>query len=81
MKTNWISVPQKLVSLILISTILHCPVDKVDGQDGEPFMNHFKLENVPGNRITSIGEDLENSMVFSGNTGVISFNSEDPFST
>ncbi|MFC2098343.1 SpoIIE family protein phosphatase [Bacteroidota bacterium] len=77
MKTNWISVPQKLVSLILISTILHCPVDKVDGQDGEPFMNHFKLENVPGNRITSIGEDLENSMVFSGNTGVITFDSED----
>ncbi len=40
-------------------------------------MNHFKLENVPGNRISSISEDLENTMIFSGNTGVISFDSEE----
>ncbi len=40
-------------------------------------MNHFKLENVPGNRITSISEDLQNTMVFSGNAGVITFDSEE----
>jgi serine phosphatase RsbU (regulator of sigma subunit) len=46
-------------------------------QEGGPFMNHFKLEKVPGNRISSINQDLENTMVFSGNTGIITFDSEE----
>lgn len=40
-------------------------------------MNHFKLETLPGNRISSISEDLQHAMIFSGNTGVICFDSEE----
>jgi len=63
--------------LIMISPTGSLPENDLSAQDGEPFMNHFKLEKIPGNRITSISEDIENSMVFSGNTGVITFDSEE----
>jgi serine phosphatase RsbU (regulator of sigma subunit) len=56
--------------------LLYFPFLMVTSQEGEPFMNHFKPENVPGAKITSITEDTENTMVFAGNTGVITFDSE-----
>ncbi len=46
-------------------------------QEGQPFMSHFKLEQFPGNRISSISQDIQNTMVFSGNTGIITFDAED----
>ncbi len=58
-----------LVGLLLV------PIMIVTSQEGEPFMNHIKPENVPGAKITSITEDIENTMVFAGNTGVITFDS------
>ena len=61
----------------LLVLLLYFPVQIVTSQEGEPFMNHFKPENVPGAKITSITEDIENTMVFAGNTGVITFDSED----
>jgi serine phosphatase RsbU (regulator of sigma subunit) len=66
------------LSVFLFAAAIACfPATILQAQDGEPFMNHFKLENVPGNRITSIAEDLENTMIFSGSTGVITFDSEE----
>lgn len=39
-------------------------------------MRHIKLDRVPGNKITCICDDLENTMIFTGNTGIITFDSE-----
>ena len=50
---------------------------QVQSQDGEPFMSHILKERVPGNKITAICDDLENTMIFTGNTGVITFDSEE----
>jgi serine phosphatase RsbU (regulator of sigma subunit) len=61
----------------LLVLLFFIPLLKVASQEGEPFMNHFKPENVPGAKITSITEDIENTMVFAGNTGVITFDSEE----
>ncbi len=66
-----------LVPAITTFLALLYPAIHASAQEGEPFMSHFNLENVPGNRISSISQDLENTMVFSGNTGVITFDSED----
>jgi serine phosphatase RsbU (regulator of sigma subunit) len=66
-RTAWIMLP-----LLFIFTVL-----SVDAQEGEPFMNHIKPENVPGAKITSITEDIENTMIYAGNTGVITFDSEE----
>ncbi len=63
--------------VILLAILLSIPFLAVNPQDGEPFMNHIKPENVPGAKITSITEDIENTMVFAGNTGVITFDSEE----
>ena len=60
----------------LIPVLALLPAWQLNAQDGEPFMNHFKLDKVPGNRISSISQDLENTMIFSGNAGVISFDSQ-----
>jgi serine phosphatase RsbU (regulator of sigma subunit) len=67
----------KIRSVLVFTVLLLLAALRSAAQDGEPFMNHFKLENVPGNRISSISEDLENTMIFTGNTGVISFDSEE----
>ncbi len=64
-------------ALTLLVVLLFFPLMNVTSQEGEPFMNHIKPENVPGAKITSITEDIENTMVFAGNTGVITFDSED----
>jgi len=61
-----------LMLVLLLFPLLH-----VDSQEGEPFMNHIKPENVPVAKITSITEDIENTMVFAANSGVITFDSED----
>lgn len=66
-----------LPALSLLSVLLLFPLLNVTSQEGEPFMNHIKPENVPVAKITSITEDIENTMVFAGNTGVITFDSED----
>jgi len=50
---------------------------QLNAQDGEPFMNHIKLDQIPGNKITAICKDLENTMVFAANTGIITFDSEE----
>ena len=64
-------------ALTLLLVLLFFPLLNVTSQEGEPFMNHINPENVPGAKITSITEDIENTMVFAGNTGVITFDSED----
>jgi serine phosphatase RsbU (regulator of sigma subunit) len=61
---------------LLLAAMIFVPLRVVFPQEGEPFMNHIKPENVPGAKITSITEDTENTMVFAGNTGVITFDSE-----
>ncbi len=66
-----------LVPVLIILTALQYPIIPLSAQEGEPFINHFSLAEVPGNRISSISQDMENTMVFSGNTGVISFDSEE----
>ncbi|MCK4745388.1 MAG: cell envelope integrity protein TolA, partial [Bacteroidales bacterium] len=78
MKRTWLhwGISEALPALILVLAGF-LPGYQVNAQDGEPFMNHFKLENVPGNRITSISQDLENAMIFSGISGVITFDSEE----
>ena len=63
-------------ALTLLLVLLFFPLLNVTSQEGEPFMNHIKPENVPGAKITSITEDIENTMLFAGNTGVITFDSE-----
>jgi serine phosphatase RsbU (regulator of sigma subunit)/ligand-binding sensor domain-containing protein len=62
---------------ILLPVLLLFPLLRGLAQEGEPFMNHIKPANVPGARITSITEDIENTMIFAGNTGVITFDSEE----
>jgi hypothetical protein len=64
-------------ALPLLLVLLFFPLLDVTSQEGEPFMNHIKPENVPVAKITSITEDIENTMVFAGNSGVITFDSED----
>jgi len=64
-------------ALPLLMVLLFIPFLDVNSQEGEPFMNHIKPENVPFAKITSITEDIENTMVFAGNSGVITFDSED----
>jgi len=64
-------------ALLLLLLLLSIPFLDVNSQEGEPFMNHIKPENVPVAKITSITEDIENTMVFAGNSGVITFDSED----
>jgi serine phosphatase RsbU (regulator of sigma subunit) len=63
--------------VLMLLLLFYYPLMNVTSQDGEPFMNHIKPENVPVAKITSITEDIENTMVFAGNTGVITFDSED----
>ena len=50
---------------------------QAQAQDGEPFMSHIKKDKIPGNKITAICDDLESTMIFTGNTGVITFDSEE----
>ena len=64
-------------ALLLLLLLLSIPFLDVNSQEGEPFMNHIKPENVSVAKITSITEDIENTMVFAGNSGVITFDSED----
>jgi len=64
-------------ALMLLLVLLFLPLLNISSQEGEPFMNHINPENVPGAKITSITEDIENTMVFAGNTGVITFDSEE----
>jgi serine phosphatase RsbU (regulator of sigma subunit)/ligand-binding sensor domain-containing protein len=64
-------------AFILLVVLLLLPLPIVSSQEGEPFMNHIKPENVPGAKITSITEDIENTMFFAKNKGVITFDSED----
>ena len=49
----------------------------VQAQEGEPFMSHIRMDRIPGNKITAISDDLENTMVFTGNVGVITYDSEE----
>ncbi len=62
---------------MLMLVLLCLPLLNINSQEGEPFMNHIKPENVSGAKITSITEDIENTMVFAGNRGVITFDSEE----
>ena len=62
---------------LMLLVLLFIPLLNLTSQEGEPFMNHINPENVPGAKITSITEDIENTMVFAGNTGVITFDSEE----
>jgi len=48
-----------------------------NAQEGEPFMSHIRMDRIPGNKITAIFDDLENTMVFTGNNGIITFDSEE----
>jgi serine phosphatase RsbU (regulator of sigma subunit) len=63
--------------LVYILLLLCLPLLNITSQEGEPFMNHIKPENVAGAKITSITEDIENTMVFAGSRGVITFDSEE----
>lgn len=49
----------------------------ISGQEGEPFMTHIRMDRIPGNKITAISNDIENSMVFTSTRGVIKFDSEE----
>ena len=62
---------------MLMLVLLCLPLLNIISQEGEPFMNHIKPENVSGAKITSITEDIENTMVFAGNRGVSTFDSEE----
>ena len=62
---------------LMLLVLLFIPLLNLTSQEGEPFMNHINPENVPWAKITSITEDIENTMVFAGNTGVITFDSEE----
>ena len=50
---------------------------QIQAQDGEPFMSHIRKDQLPGNKITAICDDLENTMIFTSNTGVLTFDSEE----
>ncbi|MCK4852777.1 MAG: SpoIIE family protein phosphatase [Bacteroidales bacterium] len=71
------SLGKGLLALTLMGMLLLFALPFAASQEGEPFMNHIKPENVAGAKITSITEDIENTMVFAGNTGVITFDSEE----
>jgi serine phosphatase RsbU (regulator of sigma subunit) len=62
--------------LITATLIFLLSTPHIHAQEGEPFMSHIRMDRIPGNRITAISDDLENTMVFTGNTGVITFDSE-----
>ena len=66
-----------MVPVLIIFPVLQLPGFNLSAQNGEPYINHINLEEIPGNRISSISQDLGNAMIFSGNTGVISFDFEE----
>jgi serine phosphatase RsbU (regulator of sigma subunit) len=71
MKKSFIRGPVFTICTILYFSLM------ANAQEGEPFMSHIKMDRIPGNKITAISDDFVNTMVFTGNKGIITFDSEE----